>query len=285
MAKEKGKGKNELNLKAAEAEAKLFDGGDNKMEEKEEMEMELELDGDVVEEVESVKTEEMELELEDEIEDEIKADESSGMEFEVDGDELHEEMEDIVKAKVKEDTKAAEEQKSKRGPKPGSKREPKEPELDEDGKVKEPKATKSKELDLTHTNIVQREIKKGRLSAPQGRIERNVDGGYEMFISNGIIFSKDQNWISQGPVDIMHEGKFITTIKFADLANENGKFPAVHENGTKTEHEFVRVELHKPGRAKDVVELFSISEAKSKIKQREEILNKKIVKDQNEEEE
>jgi hypothetical protein len=44
------------------------------------------------------------------------------------------------------------------------------------------------------------------------------------------------------------------------------KFKAVHENGEEVEHDYVRVELHKPGRDKDVVELFTVTEAKNYLK-------------------
>lgn len=200
--------------------------------EEEVMEMELELDGEEF-------AEELELEL--------------------DGEDLQEEIEESVLEKVKEEEKKNKEQKSKRGPKPGSRKK------NNDGEEKP--AAKPKELDLKNPNIVQREIKKGRLTAPQGRIVK-VDDGYEILISKGIIYPKDQNWQSEGNIKVMHEGKFVTTLKFEDLLNENGKFNSTHENGSEIEHEFVRVELNKPGRDKDVVELYSISEARSKMAQR-----------------
>jgi hypothetical protein len=199
---------------------------------------------------------------------EINQEEEETMEMELvlDGEDLQEEIEEAVQEKVKEEEKKNKAQKRKRGPKPGSKAK-----KDSGEEAAKPKA---KELDLGNINIVQREIKKGRLTAPQGRIEKTKDG-YEIFISKGVIYPKDQNWQSEGNIKIMHEGKFVTTLKFEDLANENGKFNSVHENGMEVEHEFVRVELHKPGRLKDVVELYSISEAKSKMAQRIKLMKSK----------
>lgn len=235
----------------AEEAAKLFDGG-NKHNVKE-MEMELEMEESSESSLESA-NEQQEVET---------------LELEMDGEELEEEMEDIVKEKVKAEEKENKEQKHKRGPKPGAK---KDKDDKEDGD-KPKKEKKTKELDLSNPNIVEREIKKGRLSAPQGRIEK-TDKGYKILVSDGIIFPKDQNWKHEDDVSIMHEGKYITTMKFNDLS-EDGKFKAQHENGTEVLHQWVRVELHKPGRDKDVVELFSLTSAQQKLAQREKVKSEK----------
>jgi hypothetical protein len=241
--------KNNKNQKAvkemtAEEAAKLFDGGNEHNMAEKEMELELEVEG-------------------------TESDES--LELEMDGEELEEEMEDIVKEKVKAEEKSNQEQKHKRGPKPGAKKEKEEAAEKTDGE--KPAKKPAKELDLSNSNIVEREIKKGRLSAPQGRIEK-TDEGYKILVSDGIIFPKDQNWKHEETVSIMHEGKYITTIKFDGLS-EDGKFKAQHENGTEVSHQWVRVELHKPGRDKDVVELFSLNSAQQKLAQREKVKSEK----------
>jgi hypothetical protein len=216
---------------------------------------------------------EMESPAEESSESALENTEDEGLELEMDGEELEEEMEDIVKEKVKAEEKQNEEQKHKRGPKPGGKKDKEEKASDGEEKP----AKKPKELDLTNPNIVEREIKKGRLSAPQGRIEK-TDSGYKILTSDGIIYPKDQNWKHEDTVSIMHEGKFITTLKFENLS-EDGKFKAKHENGQEVLHQWVRVELHKPGRDKDVVELFSLNSAQQKLAQREKVKAEKSKSD------
>lgn len=184
------------------------------------------------------------------------------MELEMDGQDIQNEMEQLVADKVKKEEIENQEQKSKRGPKPGSSNK-KENETPEGEKPAD--KPKEKALNLKDMNIIQREIKKGRLAAPQGRIEKTDAGDYVMLLADGIIFPQDAkgNYKEIAHIAKMNDGKYILTNHAADGVD---KFIARHENGESVEHEYVRVELHKPGRDKDVVELYTIKEAKNFLK-------------------
>jgi hypothetical protein len=214
------------------------------------------------------KTAEMEMELD-----------SNEMEMELDGEEIQNEMEPLIQENIKKEEKENQEQKSKRGPKPGGSKETKNDEGDK------PSEKKEKALNLKDQNIIQREIKKGRLSAPQGRIEKTENGDYVMKLAPGVIFPKDAKYEVVDTITKMNDGKFVLT-NYAAKTLGVDKFKAVHENGEETEHNFVRVELHKPGRDKDVVELFTVTEAKNqlniqeaKYKKKEEEAKKKAEKE------
>lgn len=200
------------------------------------------------------------------------------MELEMDGEEIQGEMEELVAEKVKKEEKENKEQKSKRGPKPGNKEEKAAKEED-----KKPEEKKEKALNLNDQNVIQREIKKGRLSAPQGRIEKTEAGDYIMKLADGVIFPQDAKETMKefDKIGKMNDGKFVLTNHAAEVLKTD-KFTAKHENGEEVEHDYVRVELHKPGRDKDVVELFTVRAAKdflnvqtAKTKKKEEETKKK----------
>lgn len=194
------------------------------------------------------------------------------MEMELDGEEIQGEMEELVAEKVKKEEKENKEQKSKRGPKP------KKDEIPAEGEVKEKPVAEKKEkaLNLNDQNIIQREIKKGRLAAPQGRIEKTEAGDYIMKLADGVIFPQDAKATMKEFARIakMNDGKYAVTNHAAQTLNTD-KFKAKHENGEEVEHDYVRVELHKPGRDKDVVELFTVKEAKNYMKVTEAKIAKK----------
>jgi hypothetical protein len=210
--------------------------------------------------MEEIKNTEVVAPVEEEKEMEMELD-GSEMEMELDGEEIQNDMEELVAEKVKKEEKENKEQKSKRGPKPGNKKEDASPE----GETKPEK--KEKALNLADKNIVQREIKKGRLAAPQGRIEKTEAGDYIMKLAPGVIFPQDAkgNFLDVDKIAKMNDGKYVLTMAAATGLNTD-KFKAVHENGEEVEHDYVRVELHKPGRDKDVVELFTVTEAKNYLK-------------------
>lgn len=178
----------------------------------------------------------------------------------LDGEDLMEEMEEIAAENVKIEEAANKANKHKRGPKPGSTNKSKE--------GKEPKAPKVKELNLSDTNVVQREIKKGRITAPQGRIEKDENSSqYILKLADGVIFAKDAKETMKefAQNKVMNDAKYQVTNEAAKRLGTD-KFKAQHENGQEVEHAFVRVELHKPGRDKDVVMLFTVSEAKTHMR-------------------
>lgn len=180
------------------------------------------------------------------------------LEMELDGEEIQNDMEQLVAEKVKKEEKDNIEQKSKRGPKPGAKKE---------DTAETPVEKKEKALNLNDLNIIQREIKKGRLAAPQGRIEKTDAGDYVMKLADGIIFPQDAkgNLKEIGKITKMNDGKYVLTNHAATSLNVD-KFLSKHENGEEVEHQYVRVELHKPGREKDVVELYTVAEARDYLK-------------------
>lgn len=184
------------------------------------------------------------------------------MEMELDGEDIQSEMEELVSEKVKKEEKENKEQKSKRGPKPGNK---KEETINDESK--KPLEKKEKALNLNDSNIIQREIKKGRLAAPQGRIEKTEAGDYIIKLADGVIFPQDAKETMKEFTKIakMNDGKYVLTKHAADTLKAD-KFKAKHENGEEVEHDYVRVELHKPGRDKDVVELYTVREAKDFLK-------------------
>jgi colicin import membrane protein len=232
-----------------EIEKNLFAAPENKIEEEVKME-ENKVEEVVVEENQAPVENEMEMELD-----------GGEMEMELDSEEIQNDMEELVAEKVKKEEKENKEQKSKRGPKPGGKKE-ETPEGE-----KKPAEKKEKALNLNDQNIIQREIKKGRLAAPQARIEKTEAGDYVMKLADGIIFPQDaKNSIKEvGRIAKMNDGKYVIT-NMASESLKMDKFKAKHENGEEVEHEWVRVELHKPGREKDVVELFTVSAAKDYLK-------------------
>lgn len=189
------------------------------------------------------------------------------MELELTGDELEQEMEPIVKDKIKKEEKENAANKSKPGPKPGS--------TNKKSDEKKDETPKKKELNLKDTNVIQREIKKGNLAAPQGRIEKMEDGNYRMLLKDGVIFPTDGEWKEFGTIPKMIEGKDVVTLEAAQRFSQNGVFKAKHSNGEEIDHNWVRIELHKPGRDKDVVEIFTIKESEKKLKQRKELENKR----------
>lgn len=195
------------------------------------------------------------------------------MEMELDGEEITAEMEEIVSEKEKAEEKKNKEQKHKRGPKPKTE--------EEKAKNKEdkPKEKQEKKLNLKDINTIQREIKKGRLSAPCYRIEK-VEGengiSYDLLRAYGVIFSKDAvgNYKKYDNIQKMNDGKSLVTIDASKQLNTE-KFKAKHENGEEVEHDYVRYELSKPGRDKDVIQLMRVSEAKANIKRLEAVETKK----------
>lgn len=210
---------------------------------------------------EEVKVEDVKVEVKT---DEITPVEETPMEMtlEMEGEELIGEMEEIAAENVKIEEAANKANKHKRGPKAGSTNKPKE--------GKEPKAPKVKEINLSDLNVIQREIKKGRISAPQGRIEKDEKSSqYILKLADGVIFSKDAkgNMKEFAQNKVMNDAKFQVTLEAAKRLGNPEKFKAAHENGQEVEHNYVRVELHKPGRDKDVVMLFTISEAKAHMRQ------------------
>jgi hypothetical protein len=205
-------------------------------------------------------------------ENQVEENKEMEMELELDGETVESEMEELVAEKVKQEEKNNKAQKHKRGPKPNSEKK------DKDNKEKAPK--KEKALDLKNKNIIQREIKKGRLSAPCGRIEKieTSDGSnqYKLLLAEGVIFAEDakENYKELETVNKMNDGKFIVTQSASDRLGTE-KFNAKHENGEEVEHDWVRVELHKPGRKKDVIELFTVADAKTYVRKLEAAEKKK----------
>jgi hypothetical protein len=224
----------------------------------EEVQAPVEENQEVVIETPAEENQEMEMEIE-----------GSEMEMELDGEEIQGEMEELVAEKVKKEERDNQEQKHKRGPKPGGRKEEKE--INES-----PVEKKEKALNLKDINIIQREIKKGRLAAPQGRIEKTEAGDYVMKLAEGIIFPQDvkDNFKEIGKIAKMNDGKFVLT-NYAANTLKVDKFIAKHENGEEIEHQYVRVELHKPGREKDVVELYTVTDAKNYLKIQDAKLIKK----------
>lgn len=193
------------------------------------------------------------------------------MELEMDGADITSQMEEIVAEKVKQEEIKNKEQKHKPGPKPQTEEEKtakKEAKAEESGK-------KEAVLNLKDPNTVQREIKKGRLSAPCFRIEKvDADNTYDLKMSPGVIFSKDAKYEKYDNVKKMVDGKTMVTLKAVEVLGHE-KFKAKHENGEEIEHDWVRVELHKPGRDKDVVELYSVRSEKEKARKLEAEIKKK----------
>lgn len=184
----------------------------------------------------------------------LNQEEEMGMELTLEGDEiLDEEMEEIIEEKVKQSEK--ESKKRKKGPKKSNK--------NSEGKTKKPK--KKKEINYNDIRFIEREIKKGRISAPCFRIEKvDEDKTYDLLESKGIVFSKDAKYEKYNNTPKMVDGKWMVTLKAAEQYGD--KFKGKHKDGTEIEHEFVRVELHKPGREKDVIETYKVSWAKDKQK-------------------
>lgn len=269
MAKKNQEIKVNEELKVKEAELFAIEPQENKIEE--------------VKVVEENKAEEVKVETP-----EVKVEEipEMEMELEIDGEEVNNEMEELVAEKVQKEERDNQEQKHKRGPKPQTEEEKAEK------KENQKEEKKEKALNLNDVNIQQREIKKGRLSAPQGRIEKN-ENGYSLKLAQGIIFPQDAKatMTEFQTTQRMNDGKYIVT----SMAAKNlglDKFKAKHENGEEVEHQYVRVELHKPGREKDVVELFTVAQAKefmkvqdAKDKKKEEEAKKKAEKEAKEKEE
>lgn len=184
------------------------------------------------------------------------------MELELDGDEiLDEEMEKVISEKVKKEEKENKKNKSKRGPKKNT-----------SNKKEKGKKTKKKEPNYKDKHFIEREIKKGRISAPCYRIEK-AEKGYDLLEAKGVIFPGDAKYEKYDNTQKMVDGKWMVALKAAE-ANKSDVFNARHEDGVDIEHDFVRVELHKPGREKDVIELYSVAWAKrtqeEKIKREEE---------------
>ena len=195
--------------------------------------------------------------------DEITPVEETPMEMTMtmDGEELMGEIEEVVAEKVKQEEIDNKANKHKRGPKEGSTNKAKE--------GKEPKEPKKKEINLSDLNVIQREIKKGRISAPQGRIEKDENSSqYILKLADGVIFSKDakENMKEFAQNKVMNDAKYEVTLEAVKRLGNVDKFKAQHENGQEVEHNYVRVELHKPGRDKDVVMLFTTSEAKNHMR-------------------
>jgi hypothetical protein len=221
---------------------------------------EIKVEGEV--KMEEVKNEEVKQEPAFETAEDMEM-EMDEMELEMDGEEIQDEMEELIKERVEKDERDAKEQKHKRGPKPQTE--------EEKAAKKEKAPKKEKVLNLKDKVIQEREIKKGRLSAPQARIEKveSPDGNkYKLLLADGVIYPQDAkgNMKEIDEITKMNDGKYIIT----NLAAKNlgmDKFKSKHENGEEIEHDYVRVELHKPGRDKDVVMLFTVAEAKGKLRE------------------
>lgn len=208
-----------------------------------------------------------------EMENELNVNEME-LELEMDGEELQAELEEVVENKVKQEEKQKQESKSKRGPKEGSSNKKKD---NAEGTEKEDSKNK---INLSDANVVQREIKKGRISAPQARIEKVEGGDYKLLLAPGVIFAKDakDKFEDIGTIKVMNDGKYQVAVEAVKkLGTEN--FKAQHENGEEVEHDWVRVELHKPGRDKDVVQLHSTAVAKKYVKELNEKMKRKQTED------
>ncbi len=225
---------------------------------------------------------EMEMELDPDVEE--MSDDENGMELELD-DETLEDMEEIIQDKVAKEAAENKKKKSKPGPKG-----PRKEKTDEEKKASKPKKTTAEEL----KSSLERNIKKGIICAPQGRIEKLDDGNYRMLLAEAVGTREDvgphAEWTHVDDIKVMHHGKFILT----EYAADKFGFPFQHQtdDGEVIEHNFVRVELHKPGREKDVIELFKVDEAKRRIdelnkreQRKEEEAKKKAEKAENEEKE
>lgn len=211
---------------------------------------------------------EMEIEMESISENEDAAEEI--LELELDGDDLSE-MEEIVKEKVKQEEKENQKNKSKRGPKPNSSNE-KENRKD---KKEKSKPKDKKKIDINDKRVIESQIKKGKISAPCFRIEKNeVDKTYDLLMAPGVIFSSDAKYEKYGNTKKMVDGKWMVTMKAVEVLGTE-KFKARTEDGQELEHDYVRFELHKPGRDKDVVELMSVREAKSRAHEANKKLEEK----------
>lgn len=179
---------------------------------------------------------------------------SKEMELVLDGESpVMEEIEEVVQENLKNEKAMNEKAKSKRGPK--SPRKPTEP---SESKAKE---DKKNVINLKDARIIEREIKRGRLSAPCFRIEKTENGTYDLLHAEGIIFPEDAKgkYKKYDNTPKMVDGKWMVTLKAKELYGD--KFKAKHQNGEEVEHQLVRFELHKPGREKDVVEVMTISRA------------------------
>lgn len=191
---------------------------------------------------------------------------SNEMELELDDESLNE-MEEIVAEKVKEEEYKSKKEKSKPGPKgPRDKKESTE-------------KTKKEKTAVEIKSNLEKLIKKGVIAAPQGRIEKMEDGNYRMLLAEAVGTREDvgphSEWTHVDDVKVMHHGKFILT----EYAADKFGFPFKHQtdDGEIIEHKFVRVELHKPGRDKDVVELYLVDDAKRRVK---ELTKKEIRKEE-----
>lgn len=216
---------------------------------------------------------------------EVEGDESTPemeMELEIDADELEE---TVAKNVEKQEQKKREAEKSKRGPKGPRKNK-------EEGEAE--KKSAKKDIDLSNVRILEREIKKGTVAAPQGRIEKIVEGEnagkYRMLLAEGgVMIKKDvKEYEEVGIIDKLQEGKWVLTNIAAERYGK--KFNHQTDEGQTITHHYVRVELHKPGREKDVTEIYPVpwafgeaEKATNKAKQREEAEEKKKAKEEEKE--
>lgn len=181
--------------------------------------------------------------------------EGGEMELSLDDEELGD-MEKIVDEKIEESEKKV---KGKKG-----KKAKEESEDGEEAAEKEEKPKAKEKVDLTSGRILEREIKKGNVFCAQGRIEKTDEGDYRMLLADEITTrTKDLEFKEVGRTAKLNDGKW----EIALLAKEKFGDKFVHMDGDKAiKHDTIRVELHKPGRDKDVVETYSLTWAQSQAK-------------------
>jgi hypothetical protein len=236
---------------------KVTIGSSDKLEETTapEAEMEMELEPET-------NSEEMELTMEPEEvanpETEAAVEEDSGMEMTLGGENEMQQMETIVGDKVAEEQRINDANKSKRGPKG-----PRTPTTTEGGETTPPK--EKEKIDLRNARIMEREIKRGTVVCPQGRIEKTEDGKYKMLLAPELsVRTKELKFEEVGTIDKLNDGKWalsaIAGERFAPnfRVSSDGQALANDDDAGSVIHDYVRVELHKPGRDKDVVESYRI---------------------------
>jgi hypothetical protein len=193
----------------------------------------------------------------------------NGMELVMDGDKM-EEMESIVEEKVKDSQEKAKSESRKRGPKAGKDKD-KETDANE-SKTADASSPKESPSDLKNIRIMEREIKKGKVISPLGRIEKNAENRYDLLLVSELsAYSPKVKYEKVGETDKLVDGKWELSVIAADKFGDRFKLKLdgtalAVEGEESVSHEFVRVELHKPGRDKDVVEIYSIKDSRSKSK-------------------
>jgi hypothetical protein len=235
---------------------------------------------DEQQESQAVGTEEMEMELTEDTQ-ELAND----MEMTLGGEDEMQRMEEIVGDKINEEQRANKISQSKRGPK-GPRKDKVTETTAETTTV--PKVTEK--ADIRNTRIMEREIKRGTIVSPQGRIEKTTDGDYLMLLASELT-SRTENlkFEEVGKIDKLNDGKFAISVIAAEKFGEKFKVSLdgkslVGEGEDGVIHDLVRVELHKPGRDKDVVEAYNIKWAVSQKKSMDEKVQRKAEKESKKEE-